>query len=479
MASPGAALADQSLRRKARSIDLPALRRLNARDKLFLAVLSLVAIVGTLLGVAWTSYTDKRLLQETGRHDALLWANQMRDNIDLSQAMRTGALPAGARDLLSVAGNVGHVYRVRVYDAQGRIVASSRSGDVGKITFEAFFSDVIATGRSHVTVMLDMAGSPVGNYAEAYVPVMSGAAFTGAVAVDVDLGPQIALHRQKFRYATFGLVALLLLSAVIAGHIIMHNMLDRERSERSLRLAKDEADTANRTKSEFLANMSHELRTPLNAILGFSEILGQELYGPLGNKKYQEYASDIHESGRHLLDLINDILDLSKVESGATRLDEEIAEVYGLVAAVATLVKERAHRGGVDFVFDLPDELPSLRVDIRKLKQVLVNLLSNAIKFTDPGGRVVLRVWFRHDSGYVFQVNDTGIGIALEDIPRALSPFQQIESRDGRIYEGTGLGLPLSKSLVEMHAGSLDLQSQLGVGTTVTVRLPPDRIVEE
>ncbi len=239
--------------------------------------------------------------------------------------------------------------------------------------------------------------------------------------------------------------------------------------------AKEQAELADRSKSEFLANMSHELRTPLNAILGFSEVMGNATFGPLGNPKYEEYAKDINDSGRHLLDLINDILDLSKVESGTDELREENIEIHELVGPVMSLVKGRAMKGGDELETEVEDHLPMLRADERKLKQILVNLLTNAIKFTPPGGKVTLRAWCCVEDGYVFQVVDSGIGIALEDIPKALAPFQQIDSALNRKYEGTGLGLPLAKRLVELHGGSLDLQSEVGVGTTVTARFPAQR----
>jgi PAS domain S-box-containing protein len=241
---------------------------------------------------------------------------------------------------------------------------------------------------------------------------------------------------------------------------------------------RDQAKAANHAKSEFLAMMSHELRTPLNAVIGFSEVMKTEALGPIGSASYREFADDIYASGQHLLELINDILDLSKIESGKARLSEEEIEVAKLVGSVVTLVRESARANEIEIKLDCAADLPDILADRRKLKQILANLLSNGIKFTPAGGRVSLRAWCDADSGHVFQVADTGIGIALEDVPKALAPFQQIDSKLGRKHEGTGLGLPLTKALVELHGGTLDIESEVGVGTTVTLRFPSNRMIE-
>jgi signal transduction histidine kinase len=222
--------------------------------------------------------------------------------------------------------------------------------------------------------------------------------------------------------------------------------------------------------------MSHELRTPLNAIIGFSEIMKGELFGPLGHESYKEYALDIYESGRHLLTLINDILDVSKAEAGRIELEEELVELRPVVDACVRLVKARAESGEVALSVKLVEAPPKLCADERRLKQIMLNLLSNAVKFTLPGGRVQVEAIIRANGDMSIVVADTGIGIAPEDIPRVLAPFGQVEGGLNRKYEGTGLGLTLTKALIELHGGHLEIDSVKGLGTKAAAVFPAERV---
>jgi len=239
--------------------------------------------------------------------------------------------------------------------------------------------------------------------------------------------------------------------------------------------ARAQAELANRAKSDFLANMSHELRTPLNAIIGFAEILSGEHLGPMHNTRYLEYARDIQSSGHHLLSIINDVLDMSKIEAGKLEIHEEDVAVRPLLASVIRMVRERARKYRVELVSEGPAEDLVIQADERAIKQSLLNLLTNAIKFSNPGDKVLLRVVRDRDDRTIFVVADEGIGMTPQDLERALQPFGQAQNTTARAFGGTGLGLPITKGLIEAHGGQLLIDTRPDEGTTVRIILPPHR----
>jgi PAS domain S-box-containing protein len=251
-----------------------------------------------------------------------------------------------------------------------------------------------------------------------------------------------------------------------------------KRVELELRAATEAAQLANRAKTDFLAHLSHELRTPLNAIIGFSEAIKDGYLGPITVEKSREYASDVHTASIHLLDLINDVLDLSKVEAGEVSLNEESINLGEAIHAAIRLVEGRASAGGLRLNVEIQDDLPRLRADARLLRQILLNLLTNAVKFTDSGGTITARARQRDDGGITLEIADTGVGISEQDIPGALTPFTQVGEDIAKRDEGTGLGLPLAKSLVELHDGTLELHSSRGVGTVVMINMPASRSID-
>jgi len=253
------------------------------------------------------------------------------------------------------------------------------------------------------------------------------------------------------------------------------NVVALRRAEHEVMRAKEAAELADRTKTEFLANMSHELKTPLNAIIGFAEVLDKTPEAALGTPECREYMREIERSGRHLLELVNDILDIARIQTGELRAVMHDFLLPQVVASCERLIADRARRAGIELVLEAGGELPPLLADRRMVKQMLANLLSNAVKFTPKGGRVVVRCGADADRTTRIAIVDTGIGIAPENLARVTLPFQQVDASQSRKYDGTGLGLALVDAMMRLHGGTLTLESELGVGTTATLSFPPVR----
>ncbi len=283
--------------------------------------------------------------------------------------------------------------------------------------------------------------------------------------------------------AAMGIMALVFTGAMMLvgrgfGRALAESVrLQLENAEliRGLTAARDAAEAASLAKSSFLSQMSHELRTPLNAIIGFSDMFANEMFGKLPSAEYITYSRYMSESAQHLLEMIRHILELSRAEAGATRLEESEVALAPLIDLCLHMVSDRARAAGLAIDRSLPDDLPALRADAGKVRQVLINLLSNAVKFTPSGGRIGVSAATDEAGGVLITVADSGIGMRQEDIPKALMPFVQLDDTFTRRYEGIGLGLPLSREFMEMHGGTLSLVSAPGQGTTAAMRFPPQR----
>ena len=322
-------------------------------------------------------------------------------------------------------------------------------------------------------------------------PVPS-AVWAGSLPIALVINHSILMHSQK----TDPTLSLMSIGAIVFFILLSKRLYSSTLAMLNFRLEKDfliteleqakaisdesrrQAEEANTAKSRFLATMSHELRTPLNAILGFSEMMKGEVFGPLPNDKYREYSSDIHASGSHLLNLINEILDLSRIEAGRYRLNEEAVTLSYIAEDCENLLRIRAKAKDITITLDADQTLPKLWADERAVRQIILNLLTNAVKFTPNGGNITLTVKGLEDGGQMVSVKDTGIGIPEHEIETVLSAFGQGAAAIQSAEEGSGLGLSIVQALVSMHDGKFDLQSELRKGTTVTAKFPPSRVMD-
>jgi two-component system cell cycle sensor histidine kinase PleC len=305
----------------------------------------------------------------------------------------------------------------------------------------------------------------------------------GVMVINYDITAAV----KKIETIQFILVFLIILAlAILTAAVFVSSQraetIIEKQQEVSLEMlsAKSAAEAESKAKSQFLANVSHELRTPLNAIIGFSEIISSETMGPINNDQYKDFIKDIHTSGIHLLGLINDILDFSKAEENKLQVDFEQVDITKLAKMSIRMILPRAEQAKVELVENIPTEHIVAIADNKRLKQVILNLLSNAVKFTPENGKVGLKLWKVTDNNTIcLEVNDTGVGMAAQDLAQALAPFGQVDNKLSRRYDGTGLGLPLTKKLVELMKGKFDIKSEVGLGTTVTITLPlPSNAIE-
>jgi len=322
--------------------------------------------------------------------------------------------------------------------------------------------------------------------AEEYVPVIAGATKQGNVQAIIEIFYDISSQQEQLQMfqliGTGGIliVFIALISALYFTSKKAEIMISKKHDENlELESAKARAEAESRDKSQFMANISHELRTPLNAIIGFSEIIKNETYGQLGNAQYLDYAKDIHTSGEHLLSLINDILDFSKAEAGKLELDNQQVDATKLLKASVRMVSSRADSTGVKLIESYPEDRIIMTTDPKRLKQIVLNLLSNSVKFTPSGGEVRLSASFGLDNkSIMLVVKDTGIGMAKKDVAKAMAVFGQVDSELSRRFEGTGLGLPLTRKLTALMGGTFEISSEPGCGTEVTITLPIEAAVK-
>ncbi|MFW0777512.1 MAG: sensor histidine kinase [Rickettsiales bacterium] len=376
--------------------------------------------------------------------------------------------------------------RANIYNADGRLLISSNANKKHMLSGKAASPDSAFVAKeftraavsSNIMEGMAVQGNDDAVLIQVLIPIRIGdtGGTEGALELIYDVSP-VWQQLSNFQiYGTIGFIAIFLVFLIIlfissrkAESIIA------KQYEANIELAAtaEAAQAENMQKSQFLANISHELRTPLNAIIGFSDIIKTEVIAAMENKKYHDYINDIHSSGVHLLSLINDILDYSKAEAGKLELEVSEVNVSKLVQNSMRLVAPRAEAAKVTLTDALPKEQIIMTTDSKKFKQILLNLLSNAVKFTQENGEVKITAWRDLTvDAYFFEVRDSGIGIAPKDISRAMSPFGQVDSALSRKYEGTGLGLPLTKKFVEIMGGTFSIESELGKGTTITFSLP-------
>ncbi|GIK98278.1 MAG: hypothetical protein BroJett029_24870 [Alphaproteobacteria bacterium] len=405
-------------------------------------------------------------------------------------------LVAGVPEVHSAAAVAARRYFVEFDRLRSSIMAAGRAGKRYPVDAQAWLRESTAAIDSLLAVQSAAAEAAAqyrnAAFARAVSAILLGAGlFVAAAAIAtaalfllrrrvIDPLRQLTLAARRFARGDFAAAipgsgaTPEIAEMTIAVEEIRNDALARARLEAELRQARDRAEAANLAKTQFLANISHELRTPLNAIIGFSELISTEALGPLGQDKYRDYARDVNQSGYHLLAIVNDLLDMSRIEAKQVALAEDEVDLAEIAEVCLRRVEDQARAADLHLEYD-PVRLESVRADQRRIAQIITNLLSNAVKFTPAGGRVCLRLRATPRGEAVIEVEDTGIGMRQSDLALVFEPFRQVDQGLARRYEGTGLGLSLSKAIAELHGGRLELESALGVGTTVRLILPAER----
>ena len=415
----------------------------------------------------------------------LLWSRHAALLEDLSKAdpetLKDRPEIATLRDEIATFTQNAPVYRVKIYDPEGHTIFSTDTGQIGEEEetdegFESARRGVVASELARANTFSVFESTVVDrDLLSSYVPIYRGAEIVGVFEVYDD----VTEFLRDINRGIASQVALVLLTAggvylVLSAYVRHGDRLLQREHERSLELVQSvtQAEAASKAKSQFLANMSHELRTPLNSVIGFAEILSSEGFGPLGDKRYGEYAHEIVSGGRNLLTIIENTIDLSRIELGTAEVSRRPVDPIVLIDGVTRTLGPQIKEGGIALSVKIDPNTPALESDEPKLRKILLNLVSNAVKFTPPQGQVAIRVTGAKEGAVRFEIADTGIGLSPADVPLALAPFGQVDGALNRRYQGAGLGLPLAKGLAELLGGNIEIDGAPGRGTTVAVTLP-------
>jgi signal transduction histidine kinase len=468
-------------------------RRFRRRFALISTVVTTVAAIGLAFLITWTSFGLGISIGEV-RHKEMgqdFYAAAARSAEALRQARSLGpealrAHPETERlhQLAKSYSRVTRLVRIAIHDTDGFTLFSTAPADIGRMPAHRGFDEARDAGAASTRRKIDAFPNIEGQVAdrivvETFVAVRDGAGRPALVSISSDTKGYYDVVRGQLLFLIAVVVGALFL---VLGMLIFYVGRDRvlqQQQQNNLALTESVrlAEEASRLKSRFVASMGHELRTPLNAIIGFSEAMRAKLFGPLGAAKYDEYAATIHTSGKHLLAVVDDILDMARIEGGKAVLHETVFSLRAALANCAQLIAPEAERHGLHFAARVPDGLPALRGDEAKIKQIVLNLLANAVRYTPRGGRVSLSAEQRHDGSIAIAVTDNGIGIAADQLQRVFEPFRQVENEKVRKSGGLGLGLNIAKSFAELHDARLWLESEPGRGTVACLALPTERFV--